>query len=360
MATNDFVQPPANSNQAGAKKVIIFTGTVGILGTLGAEGTVLCDQDDISTGCNILPFGGVPINYIQTMTGDYASPAATLGNLNDAVVLACGGQPGVSLLLSGGGSLVGTLTPQFSVDGGTTWSNTFFYSAMGRLARSIIFASGGPGSSQQYSILLPSGASHVRVTVSAYTSGSLSAALRASQTAPAQNISFTSRVDGSKATYTAVIHGLALATNATDIVTLTAAPSVVAKILEASVLVFAGGSAAYVDVSIVKRSAANSGGTSGSVTPTPMKTDNPAAAVAVASYTVNPDSLGASLGIIQTKKIAAPTSVTPVVTVPAQFKFGDDSGQALTIEGSEVAAINLNAAVPASSSADVFVRWTEE
>lgn len=99
----------------------------------------------------------------------------TLGSLNAAVTIPLTGQRTVSFA-TGGSTLVGTLTPEISNDGqGLLWTATQFYSGADGLTATVAHSSGTPLTRE---ILIPGGTCHVRVRVSAYTSGSSTGYLR--------------------------------------------------------------------------------------------------------------------------------------------------------------------------------------
>lgn len=108
-----------------------------------------------------------------------ASPA--IGALNADVTVALTGQQGASFGLSAG-TLIGTLAPEISYDGGASWSATFFEApATGLIEPTLIFTAPNPATSR--SLIIPAGASHARVRVSAYTSGTTTALMRATAAA---------------------------------------------------------------------------------------------------------------------------------------------------------------------------------
>src|SRR5689334_19230004 len=73
---------------------------------------------------------------VDTTTGSTA-----LGALNAACSIAMSGQQGAGFQLAAG-TLVGTIVPEVSLDGGTTWVASFFDDpATGNKAASIVFAS---------------------------------------------------------------------------------------------------------------------------------------------------------------------------------------------------------------------------
>lgn len=118
-----------------------------------------------------------PNNTVATTFADTTS-SGTLNALNTTVSVSTAGHSGVAMQLSAG-TLIGTIVPEISVDGGTTWIATEFTDPTTDLTvTSIVFASNNTAQTQI--INLAGGVSNARVRVSAFTSGTASAAVRAS------------------------------------------------------------------------------------------------------------------------------------------------------------------------------------
>lgn len=101
-----------------------------------------------------------------------------LGALNAAVSATIPGEMSTGMQLAAG-TLIGTLTPQYTYDGGTTWNPTYFSDpGTGTLAATLVFGANNTATSRI--IVAPAGAGQVRVTVSSYTSGTANITLRAS------------------------------------------------------------------------------------------------------------------------------------------------------------------------------------
>ena len=113
----------------------------------------------------------IPVSTtITTATG-------ALGALNANVVVAMAGQSSSGMQLSAG-TLIGTIVPNVSFDGGVTWQATYWQnSATGALFGNFIFASANPA--EGHSLIAAPGATHVRVVVTAYTSGTANVTLSA-------------------------------------------------------------------------------------------------------------------------------------------------------------------------------------
>jgi hypothetical protein len=118
-----------------------------------------------------------PNNSITLSASDVTATGA-LGALNAAVQITTAGLSGVGMQLAAG-TLIGTITPQISYDGGTTWSNTFFQDPTTlAITQTVVFASANGATAK--SILGDTGSGLTRVTVTAYTSGTANVTLRAS------------------------------------------------------------------------------------------------------------------------------------------------------------------------------------
>lgn len=119
------------------------------------------------------------------VTGTFTSSGApdttatgSLNALNAAVQIALVGQQGAAMQLVAG-TLIGTIVPELSVDGGTTWISTYFDDPTNSaVVSSFVFGSNNTAKTQ--TIIVTGGASHVRVRVSVFTSGTATCNLRAS------------------------------------------------------------------------------------------------------------------------------------------------------------------------------------
>ncbi len=120
--------------------------------------------------------GSQPVTVLDT-----APAAQSIAALNGAAAISLAGQAGAAVTLTG--TWTATLTPELSFDGGSTWIATFIYQpASGQNVATV--ASNG-----SYTILCSAGASHARVRASAFTSGSITASLRAASVRPALGLS---------------------------------------------------------------------------------------------------------------------------------------------------------------------------
>jgi hypothetical protein len=172
-------------------------------------------------------------------------------------------------------------------------------------------------------------------------------------------------VDGYKASYSAAITGLiAAATGATDLFTITGSSTKTIRITRIGI----SGTQAnqnIINVALLKRSTANSGGVSSSPALVSHDSQNPAATATVQGYTTNA-TLGTLIGSLRSDKLFVPAT-TPsgsagIGSVAVLImEFGNRTSQSLVLRGTnEVVALNLNGTVTAGSSFDVYIEWTEE
>jgi hypothetical protein len=113
---------------------------------------------------------------------DYSSPdtvgtSGALNALNAAASVALNAQQGVGVFIASG-TLVGTVVPEVSYDGGTTWVSSFFFDPTARTVSSSLVLT-NPSPATTLTILSPGGSSNARVRVSSFTSGTATATLRA-------------------------------------------------------------------------------------------------------------------------------------------------------------------------------------
>ena len=159
-------------------------------------------------------------------------------------------------------------------------------------------------------------------------------------------------------TYSANIVGLVPAALATDIFTITGSAGKVVKIraLRVTATRTANGT---IDVLLVKRSAANTLGTSTAPTRVPNDSSNAAATATVLAYTANP-TLGTLVGTFKGRKMFINASGTGGSDV-SDWDFDQNVAQPPTVRGiAEVIAVNLNGVTIAGGSFDIAIEWTEE
>jgi len=208
-------------------------------------------------------------------------------------------------------------------------------------------------------LIVPSGGyTTVSLTATAYTSGTANIAFTSS-IGNQLSYSIASPIDGYKATYAAASAPFTAAATATDIFTITGSAT---KTIRVTRIEITGTQTTGLNQNILllKRSTADTAGTSAAVTAVPQDTNNPAATATVLSYTANP-TLGTLVGNIRADKYLIPAPGTLTGNPPLIWTFGDRPEQALLLRGTaQVLAVNLNGATLAGNSFTISVSWTEE
>lgn len=161
-----------------------------------------------------------------------------------------------------------------------------------------------------------------------------------------------------KATYSFATLALSPASAATDIVTLTGSSTKVVRLVQLTVCGTAT-APSTIDVVLVERSTANSGGTSSAPTMVSLDTGDAAATAAVAAYTANP-TVGSLVGNIRGRKLNLATTSGGAGCLIFDFSTRNGKGPILR-DALHTIALNLNgASIPAGAALDIDAEWTEE
>ncbi len=164
-------------------------------------------------------------------------------------------------------------------------------------------------------------------------------------------------IDGTKATYSAAIRNLVLVTGATDFFTITGSATKTVKVVRISVNGVRTVSQNN-DMILLKRSTANSGGTSSIPTIVPHDSNSAVATAVVRAYTANP-TLGTLAGIMKAFKMfinAVGTGISDATLWEAKYP-----SQAFTLRGtSEVLSVSFGAQAISGADFDCDIEWTEE
>ena len=165
--------------------------------------------------------------------------------------------------------------------------------------------------------------------------------------------------EGTKKTYSASVVGFTPAATATDFFAITGSATKTVRVTHLQISGVATSGVA-VDVVVLKRSTANTGGTPSAVTAVPNDSANGAATASVVTYGANPTT-GTLVGNVRSAKVGIGTSTSVNIT-EQPWQFGIFNGQAIVLRGvNEVLAMNWNgAAVGAGMSLDIDIEWTEE
>jgi hypothetical protein len=166
-------------------------------------------------------------------------------------------------------------------------------------------------------------------------------------------------IDGVRNSYMASISNLDTAATPTDIFTIQGSAT---KTIRITRLAISGDSSSNdrLNVDLLRRSSANTGGTSSVLTNVKNDSLNPSATAVVRAYTANP-TLGTLVGLMDSQVLLFPSTAGNVPT-EYTWEFGTRAAQGIVLRGtSEQIAINLGgAAVGTTTAISICVEWVEE
>lgn len=349
---------------------------------------------------------GSQYNYSANYSPFDINTSDSLSSFNDTVLLNTHGVAGAEFLLSG--SWVGTVVAEGSLDGFQNISNLSIVQTTGVITTSGVTSNGN------YRILVVSNFTQIRLRMSAYTSGTANAIVNASQVTSTQYVwqlnpanlnaqvvgnvasgatdsgnpvkiggtynsslptlssgqrgdaqvdsngrllAVSIPIDGTKDTFSACALAFTAANSATDIFTITGSASKTIRVTKIEITA-SQTTAGSNNVVVLKRSTANSAGTSTTLTNVKHDSNNASATATVRSYTANPTT-GTLVGNIRVDKMQIATALltSQVIT----HDFGNRPSQSIVLRGTgEVLAINLNATTITGNNFNIFIEWTEE
>lgn len=152
---------------------------------------------------------------------------------------------------------------------------------------------------------------------------------------------------------------IAPAALATDIFTIAGSASKVVRVTKVSVNGVQT-TAGQAQVILLRRSTANTGGTSTAPAKVAHDTQNTAAVATVLAYTANPTALGTLVGTVRADRVFLPGAATASDAQGLDHLFGDAGQQSPTLRATtDLLAVNLNGVTIAGGSLNVTVEWTE-
>ena len=164
--------------------------------------------------------------------------------------------------------------------------------------------------------------------------------------------------EGTKPTFSAGTIGFTPVATPTDFWTIIGSASKTVRVLRVTVTGIAT-AAASIGIQLIKRSSANTGGTTSTLTIAPHDSNDAAATAVVSTYSVNPTGLGTSIGLVRAKtlNLGAAGAAGEIV-----FDFGTRNSRAVVLRGvAQALALNWNgAAVPAGTVLTIDVEFSEE
>jgi predicted outer membrane repeat protein len=330
LGTGQNITVPANTQQI---IPLFFTGTPQLMISVPAT-------DVGSTRVYYLNVPGASSSSWNTATGSgsavYAQGSTTLGQLGPLI------QATTQTTVAPAASYVNGTTGPLVLDG---FGNlrVDLYSASGR----PVAQAGTNGTGNLHSVSV---AGTYNANPGAVTSGT-TATLQTDSRGAVKAI-----IESDVLTYSAAANIVPAAT-ATDVFTLTGQGTRITRIRQIILSFDATAATSDVKVSLIKRSTANTGGTSSAVTAVPHDSTNAAALSTVLAYTANPGALGTTVGNIETIFMGADAANENAI-----FQYGGSTGdQSIVLRStSEVLAVNLEgAALPAGLVVRCKVKWSE-
>ena len=169
-----------------------------------------------------------------------------------------------------------------------------------------------------------------------------------------------------KQTYAAAITGLVAGAAATDFFTISGSGSKTIRVLKIG-FSCTQTNPGYENFIVLKRSTANTGGTSTAQTAVPMDSNSAEATASVLAYTANPTALGTLVGnirsyrmLIETTPTGGVSSTDIAMTALSEISFGG-IGQAPVLRGtSQLLSVNFAAGTATGNLINIFIEWSEE
>lgn len=202
-------------------------------------------------------------------------------------------------------------------------------------------------------------------------SGSLLAPIPALAQAPGVNSPFNPMwsipLDSIKRTYALGYTGLVAASAATDVWQICGSATATIRVTRIAI---AGQATAVspLEISIIKRSAANTGGTiesgapfsGAAITGWNYDTNASAGTAKITAWTANP-TVGAAVGTIASDQVYLGNATTGLGGDQLLLDFGNRPASAVVLRGTaQCLSINLNGTGPSGNLLDITTEWTEE
>jgi hypothetical protein len=287
---------------------------------------------------------------------------------NAAAVVAAVGSSGNCTIVIVGGSYTGAYKLNFeaSDDGGTTWTSVTAVREDSALSATndTVTGAAGAGPTHMWSTALP-GFTHFRVRATAVP-GTITTGVTVRITpgpflVETNPMTQSAPLDGSKATYSAVIDQGSIPATVGDFLEMRAGSTVVMRVTEISFTLIAQSTTAagMTRVDAIKRSTQDAGGTAIGTTSIGHDSNDAAAASTVVGYSAAP-SAGTSVGFFRSWKMYVPAS--SAVANPPQIveTFGTRPAKAIVLRPSQSLGLYFPVAPAATTFLNAYVEWTEE
>lgn len=156
--------------------------------------------------------------------------------------------------------------------------------------------------------------------------------------------------------YSATSGQFTSAATATDVATITGSATKTIRIKRVRITgTTTSGSPIGINIRIIKRSAANTGGTSVNDTEVPYDSSSPAATATVVHYTANPSALGTAVGDIACSR----TSFTQSGLTGGDLIYDFTENPIILHGTSQILAVNFNSVTVTGSNICIVFEWAE-
>jgi len=264
------------------------------------------------------------------------------------------------------GTYTGALSLQVTVNG-TAWVtvggipflnlNTSTYLATITSALQSIFQSNIAGAIKARITALGAVTGTATVNLQASLATSM-VSLDSSLPSGTNNIGSVSIISAPPVTYSASATAIVPAALATDILTIAGSATKTINITRID-LNGVQTTAGQAVILLIKRSAADTGGTFSAVSKVPLDSLSAASTATVLAYTANP-TVGTAFGTIASARMFLPGATTASDAQGMSMPYGGLGGQQLSLRGtSQVLAINLNGTTLAGGSININIEYTE-
>lgn len=166
--------------------------------------------------------------------------------------------------------------------------------------------------------------------------------------------------NGTRSTFRYVAQDVTPVATATDVLVLSGSSSKVIRVTRVCVVGSATAASIY-DHYIIKRTTANTGGTSASKTAAQSDSTDSAQTATLLQYTANP-TLGTGISVDGNKTYLSASATPGAAALPREYTYGTRNDKAIVLRGTgESLAINFGGqAVPAGASLYLTIEWTED
>ena len=167
--------------------------------------------------------------------------------------------------------------------------------------------------------------------------------------------------NGTRSTFRYVAADVSPAATATDVLVLSGSSSKVIRVTKVSINGTATAASIY-DHYVIKRTAANTGGTATTKTAAQSDSTDAAQTATLSLYSANPSALGAGIALEGNKTYLAASSTPGAAALPFVYTYGNRNDKAIVLRGTaESLAINFGGqAVPAGANLYINIEWTED